>query len=90
MAKAQINPERTRWLEVLGVSMPLCLSYIPIGLACGILLHAAGLNFIMILLVSVLVFSGGAQFILSRSIRDYLYLTFLLGVTICIVRIKFI
>lgn len=42
MAKAQINPERTRWLEVLGVSMPLCLSYIPIGLACGILLHAAG------------------------------------------------
>ena len=65
MAKAQINPEKARWLEVLGVSMPLCLSYIPIGLACGILLHAAGFNFIMILLVSVLVFSGGAQFILA-------------------------
>lgn len=65
MAKAQINPEKARWLEVLGVSMPLCLSYIPIGLACGILLHAAGFNFIMTLLVSVLVFSGGAQFILA-------------------------
>ena len=65
MAKAQINPGRARWLEVLGVSMPLCLSYIPIGLACGILLHAAGFNFIMILIVSIVVFSGGAQFILA-------------------------
>ena len=65
MVKAQINPGRARWLEVLGVSMPLCLSYIPIGLACGILLHAAGFNFIMILIVSIVVFSGGAQFILA-------------------------
>ena len=65
MAKAQINPGRARWLEVLGVSMPLCLSYIPIGLACGILLHAAGFNFIMILIVSIVVLSGGAQFILA-------------------------
>lgn len=64
-AKAQINPEKARWLEVLGVSMPLCLSYIPIGVACGILLHAAGFNFIMTLVVSVVVFSGGAQFILA-------------------------
>ncbi|WP_267202375.1 AzlC family ABC transporter permease [Limosilactobacillus kribbianus] len=65
MAKAQINPEKARWLEVLGIAMPLCLSYIPIGLACGILLHAAGFNFIMILVVSIVVFSGGAQFILA-------------------------
>ena len=65
MVKAQINPGKARWLEVLGVSMPLCLSYIPIGLACGILLHAAGFNFIMILIVSIVVFSGGAQFILA-------------------------
>ena len=65
MAKAQINPEKARWLEVLGIAMQLCLSYIPIGLACGILLHAAGFNFIMTLIVSVVVFSGGAQFILA-------------------------
>lgn len=45
--------------------MPLCLSYIPIGLACGILLHAAGFDFIMTLVVSIVVFSGGAQFILA-------------------------
>lgn len=53
------------WLEILKISMPLCLSYIPIGLACGILLHAAGFNFIMTLLVSVVVFSGGAQFLIA-------------------------
>ena len=66
MAKAQqINPEKARWLEVLGIAMPLCLSYVPIGVACGILLHAAGFNFIMTLIVSIVVFSGGAQFILA-------------------------
>jgi 4-azaleucine resistance transporter AzlC len=54
-----------RWLYVLGISMPLCLSYIPIGLACGILLHAAGFNFVMALLVSIVVFSGGAQFLIA-------------------------
>lgn len=45
--------------------MPLCLSYVPIGVACGILLHAAGMNFLLTFLVSVMVFSGGAQFILA-------------------------
>lgn len=45
--------------------MPLCLSYLPIGVACGILLHAAGMNFLLTLLVSLVVFSGGAQFILA-------------------------
>lgn len=61
----QINPEKQRWLENLGITMPLCLSYLPIGIACGILLHAAGMNFLLTLLVSIVVFSGGAQFILA-------------------------
>ena len=61
----QINPEKQPWLENLGIAMPLCLSYLPIGIACGILLHAAGMNFLLTLLVSVMVFSGGAQFILA-------------------------
>ena len=39
--------------------------YLPIGVACGLLLHAAGMNFLLILLVSIMVFSGGAQFILA-------------------------
>lgn len=61
----QIDPQKQRWLENLGVTMPLCLSYLPIGVACGILLHAAGMNFVLILLISIVVFSGGAQFILA-------------------------
>ncbi|MBM6754860.1 AzlC family ABC transporter permease [Lactobacillus alvi] len=61
----QFNPEKQRWLEVLGISMPLCLSYLPIGVACGILLHAAGMNFVLTFLISIMVFSGGAQFILA-------------------------
>ncbi len=64
LATHHVNPEK-RWLSVLGDAMPLCLSYAPIGLACGILLHAAGFNFIMTFLVSILVYSGGGQFILA-------------------------
>lgn len=64
MAK-KVETTDPRWLYVLGISMPLCLSYIPIGLACGILLHAAGFNFVMALLVSIVVFSGGAQFLIA-------------------------
>ena len=55
--------------------MPLCLSYIPIGVACGILLHAAGFNFIMTLIVSIVVFSGGAQFILASLLTIHAPLT---------------
>ncbi|GBG94231.1 branched-chain amino acid transporter [Ligilactobacillus salitolerans] len=54
--------------EVFQIAMPLCLSYVPIGLACGILLHAAGFNFLMTALVSMLVFSGGAQFMIASML----------------------
>lgn len=67
LTQHHVNPEK-RWLSVLGDTMPLCLSYAPIGLACGILLHAAGFNFIMAFLVSILVYSGGAQFILASML----------------------
>lgn len=60
--------EEPEWLYVLGIAMPLCLSYIPIGLACGILLHAAGFNFILAFFVSVVVFSGGAQFLIASML----------------------
>ena len=51
-----MTKEQPRWLEVLKVALPLCLSYIPIGLACGVLLHAAGFNTILTGLASMLVF----------------------------------
>ena len=63
-----MEKEQPRWAEVFQVSMPLCLSYIPIGVACGILLNAAGFNPLMTVLVSLLVFSGGAQFMIASML----------------------
>ena len=54
---------KARWKETFKVAWPLCLSYTPIGLACGILLHAAGFNTLLTGLVSLVIFSGGAQFL---------------------------
>lgn len=59
---------KSRWREVFDIAMPLCLSYVPIGLACGILLHYAGFNWILTTLVSLLVFSGGAQFMIASML----------------------
>lgn len=53
------------WKRILDASLPVDLSYIPIGLACGILLNASGFNVWTTLMVSVMVFSGGAQFLIA-------------------------
>ncbi|WP_283680221.1 AzlC family ABC transporter permease [Lentilactobacillus sp. Marseille-Q4993] len=67
MAKetAKLEAQKPYWRRILDVSLPVDLSYIPIGLACGILLHASGFNIYMTALVSILVFSGGAQFLIA-------------------------
>jgi 4-azaleucine resistance transporter AzlC len=63
----QVKTE-ARWKETFKIAWPLCLSYTPIGLACGILLHAAGFNTILTGLMSLLIFSGGAQFLIAQMI----------------------
>ncbi|WP_395320492.1 AzlC family ABC transporter permease [Fructilactobacillus frigidiflavus] len=62
------NPEVPAWRRNFQISFPLDISYIPIGLASGILLHAAGFNFFNTLLLSLLVFSGGAQFLIASML----------------------
>ncbi|WP_125007906.1 AzlC family ABC transporter permease [Lentilactobacillus kosonis] len=62
---ARSDAELPYWRRILNASLPVDLSYIPIGLACGILLHASGFNIYMTALVSLLVFSGGAQFLIA-------------------------
>lgn len=62
---ANARAELPTWRQVLDVSLPVDLSYIPIGLACGILLNASGFNVWTTLMVSVMVFSGGAQFLIA-------------------------
>jgi len=47
----------------LTASWPICLGYIPIGLAFGVLAGKAGLSPLEIGLMSLIVFAGSAQFI---------------------------
>ncbi len=47
----------------LAASWPICLGYLPIGIAFGVLAGKAGLNPFEIGLMSVIVFAGSAQFI---------------------------
>jgi len=42
---------------------PICLGYVPIGLAFGVLAQKAGLSPLAIGLMSLLVFAGSSQFI---------------------------
>ncbi len=49
--------------EGLKAAWPICLGYIPIGLAFGVLAQKAGLNPLEAGLMSVLVFAGSSQFI---------------------------
>lgn len=62
------NKIEPRWLTALKVTMPLMISYLPIGIAAGILLKAGGFTIWMIVLVSLFVFSGGAQFLIASSL----------------------
>lgn len=63
-----MKENKSRWVMVFQIALPLCLSYVPIGLACGVLLHAAGFNALLTTLVSLLVFSGGAQFLIASML----------------------
>ena len=47
----------------LGAAWPVCLGYVPIGLAFGVLAQKAGLNSLEIALMSIFVFAGSSQFI---------------------------
>ena len=50
-------------VEGLTAAWPICLGYIPIGLAFGVLAQKAGLGAMEIFLMSLLVFAGSSQFI---------------------------
>lgn len=60
--------EKKTWIEAFHAVLPLCLSYIPVGLACGVLLQKVGFNPFLTAFLSILVFSGGAQFLLASML----------------------
>jgi 4-azaleucine resistance transporter AzlC len=52
-----------RWRQGLGAAWPICLGYLPLGIALGVLARQAGIDPLGIALMSLLVFAGSAQFI---------------------------
>ncbi|SHJ93012.1 4-azaleucine resistance probable transporter AzlC [Malonomonas rubra DSM 5091] len=49
--------------EGAAAAWPICLGYFPIGLALGVLAQKAGLPWWAVLMMSIMVFAGSAQFI---------------------------
>lgn len=49
--------------EGFAAGLPICLGYVPLGLALGVLAQKAGLSPIYVGIMSTLVFAGSAQFI---------------------------
>jgi len=66
MNRRALDPPSKR-LPVLRAGLmagwPICLGYVPIGLAFGVLAQKAGVNPVQIGLMSILVFAGSSQFI---------------------------
>lgn len=52
--------------KVLAVAWPIMLSYIPLGLACGVLASKCGINPLMGFLMSVTLITGSGQFMISN------------------------
>lgn len=83
------------WLQALHAVMPLCISYIPVGLACGVLLQKVGFDPLLSGLLSILVFSGGAQFLVANDAYDASIICndiidgFLFRITLYIIRSKY-
>jgi 4-azaleucine resistance transporter AzlC len=60
---AATTDRRSILKDGIRASWPICLGYVPIGLAFGVLAQKAGLSPLAIGLMSVLVFAGSSQFI---------------------------
>ncbi|MGD9975308.1 MAG: AzlC family ABC transporter permease [Desulfatirhabdiaceae bacterium] len=55
----------------VAAALPVCIGYLPIGLAFGVLAQKAGLSVIEIGLMSVFVFAGSSQFIAVSMIAQH-------------------
>lgn len=57
--------EKKDWLEGLKAILPVCISYIPIGIACGIVMQQSGYSRVAVLLASILIYGGASQFLMA-------------------------
>ncbi|MGC9325483.1 MAG: AzlC family ABC transporter permease [Desulfomonilia bacterium] len=61
---------RDHVMQALGAAWPICLGYLAIGIAFGVLAAQAGLSLLQIALMSVIVFAGSSQFIAVSMISS--------------------
>lgn len=59
---------REEWLHGVKQIIPVAVSYIPLGLACGIAMYAAGFSRAGIFLISLLVYAGAGQFMAASMV----------------------
>jgi len=64
------NNKKQIFLDGVRAGLPICLGYIPIGLAFGVIAQKAGLAPLEIALMSILVFAGSSQFIAVSMISS--------------------
>jgi 4-azaleucine resistance transporter AzlC len=64
------NANHTALAEGASAAWPICLGYIPIGLAFGVLARKSGLTPLQIGMMSVFVFAGSSQFIAASMLSD--------------------
>jgi len=80
MASEGASPLR----DGLHAAWPVCLGFIPIGLSLGVLAQKAGLGPLHVLLMSVLVFAGGSQFIAVAMLGSGVSMTTIVATTFVI------
>lgn len=73
------------FIEGAKASIPICLGYLPLGIACGILSQKAGLSPFQIGMLSLFVYAGSGQFITASlliagaSMSAIIFTTFILN-----------
>lgn len=66
--KSNKNLSDSDFIVGFKASLPICIGYIPLGIACGILSQKAGLSPFEIGILSLFVFAGSGQFITASML----------------------
>lgn len=77
--------QKRDWVDGFKVIYPVMVGYVPLGLACGMVLYDAGFSAFEILMMSLFVFAGAAQFMaasmlaMGAAIPSIIVMTFFLN-----------
>lgn len=61
-AAAPVAPLRYTWAQALKISLPIAMGYVPAGAAFGVLASVAGIPWWVSIFISIVAFSGAAQY----------------------------